>query len=211
MANPTVLERLDALLESRRYDPESDAILDALLGAIADAAERLGVVAFGTDAVPPGRALSDPSVAPSWALAHAAQYTGAILPGRSAGETEDEWLARARDAAVYPAGLKRATEEAVRRAAAPYLTGTRSVFVSYTSDPYAVVVRTITSETPDPAAVQAVLEGSYVSGGQRGAIGAHQVLIYETSDDPAFSEATLTFDAVADGVTALNVTLGDVT
>lgn len=211
MAAPTVLERLSALLESRRADAESDAILDAIIGGIADAAERLGVVAFGTDEVPVGRALSDPSVAPAWALAHAAQYTGATLPGRLEGESEADWLARARDAAVYPRGIKRGTEEAVRRAAQPLLTGTRAVFVSYTANPYEVVVRTILSETPDPAAVQAALEGSYVSGGGRGAIGAEQVLIYQTADVPAFSEATLTFDAVPDGVTALNVTREDVT
>lgn len=211
MANPTFLERLTALLESRRVDAESDLILDAIIGGIADAGDRLGVVAFGTDQIPPGRALSDPSVAPSWALAHAAQYTGAILPGRVAGETEEAWLARARDAAVYPGGIKRGTEEAVRRTAAAYLTGTKSVFVSYTEDPYEVVLRTITSETPDPDAVQLAVEGDFVSGGRRGAIGAHQKLSYVVSDVPAFSEATLTFDAVADGVTADNVTLGDVT
>lgn len=211
MAAPTVLERLTALLDSRRIDAESDLILDAIIGGIADAAERLGIVAFGTDLIPPGRALSDPSVAPSWALAHAAQYTGAILPGRAAGETEEDWLARARDAAVYPFGIKRGTEEAVRRAAAGFLTGTKTVSINYTSDPYEIVVRTIAAETPDPAAVQRAIEGDYVSGGYRGAIGAHQKLTYSTSDVPAFSEATLTFAAVPDGVTADNVTLGDVT
>lgn len=211
MANPTFLDRLNALLESRRIDEENDAILDAILGGIADAADRLGVVAFGTDAIPAERALSDPSVAPAWALAHAAQYTGAILPGRAAGESEEDWLARARDAAVYPGGIKRGTEEAVRRAAAGFLTGTKTVFISYTGDPYEIVVRTITSETPDPAAVQRAIEGDYVSGGYRGAIGAHQKLTYQTSDVPAFSEAALTFNAVPDGVTADNVTLGDVT
>lgn len=211
MANPTVLERLETLTESRRVDPENDAILDAILGGIADAAERLGVIAFGTDEIPPGRALSDPSVAPAWALAHAAQYTGAILPGRSAGESEEAWLERARSVAVYPGGIKRGTEEAVRRAAEPYLTGTKTVAISYTGNPYEIVVRTITGETPDPAAVQLALEGDFVSGGRRGAIGAQQKLTYQVSDVPAFSEATLRFNEVADGVTADNVTLGDVT
>lgn len=211
MANPSVLDRLNALLDSRRVDAESDAILDAIIGGIADAADRLGIVAFGTDTIPPGQALSDPSVAPDWALAHAAQYTGAILPGRAAGEDYDAWLARARDAAVYPGGIKRGTEEAVRRAAAGFLTGTQSVFISYTGDPYEIVVRTYTSETPDPAAVQRAIEGDFVSGGYRGAIGAHQKLTYETSDSPPFSEGTLAFNAVPDGVTAENVTIGDVT
>lgn len=211
MAAPTFAERLTALLESRRADADSDLILDAIIGGIGDAADRLGVIAFGTDEVPAGRALSDPSVAPSWALAHAAQYTGALLPGRGVLETEEAWLERARDAAVYPGGIKRGTEEAVRRTAAAYLTGTKQVVVSYTGDPYEVVVRTITGETPDPAALQLALEGSYVSGGPRGAIGAHQKLSYLTSDQPTFSEATLRFSDVPDGVTGENATLGDVT
>lgn len=214
MAVPTVTERLTSLLASRYVpgDVENNAVLDAIIGGIADAADRLSLIAFGSDTVPPGRALTDPSVAPDWALAHAAMYTGGILPGRQATELYDAWVARARAAVVYPAGIKRGTEEAVRRAAEPYLTGTKTVVISVGGgDPYQMVVRTITSETPTPALVQAAIEGSYVSGGQRGALRAEQTLSYLVSDSPTFAEGTRAMSAIANGVTALNVTRADVT
>lgn len=211
MAPPTVLERLTALLSSRYIDAVSDPLLDALLGAVADAADRLGLVAFGSDTVPPGRALDDPSVAPDWALPHAALYTsGGLLPGKKAGESQADWLARARDAAVYPLGILRGTDEAIVRVVQPLLTGTKSVFISVGGDPYHLVVRTITSETPDAAAVQAAIEGSYVSGGARGAMRAELALTYTVSDTPTFSEATRTYSAVSTTVTGTNVTRGDV-
>lgn len=212
-----VAERLRVLLDHRRIDgdDENNAILDAVCDAVGDVAERLGVVAFGDAAngVPAGRALSDPSVAPDWALPHAALYTGAIpLPGRRAGEDEAAYLARARDAAVYPIGPKRGTHEAVRRTVMPLLTGTQQVFIADDfGGPYDLLVRTIVSETPDPAAVEAALAGSYVSGGERGAIRAELLLTYVTADYPTFAEATLAFSAIPAGVTAENVTRDDVT
>jgi hypothetical protein len=210
---PTVTERLTDLLAHRRTGiTESDAILDALIGAFGDALERVGLVAFGDETVSGVRYLRDPSVAHAWALRHAAMYVGAFLPGRAAGETEEAWLARARDAAVYPLGMKRGSHEAILRAVRPLLTGSKSVFITDTGgDPYEIQVRTVTSETPDPAAVQAAIEGDYVSGGRRGAIRAELVLDYVVSDVPTFAEATLRFDEVADGVTAENVTREDVT
>lgn len=214
MAAPTVEDRLRDLLASRYIDddPENNAVLDALIGSVAEAADRLGIIAFGTDEIPPGQALSNPAVAPDWALPHAGLYTGGVMPGRLAGETDEDYLARARDALVYPLGIKRGTEEAVRRVTEPLLTGTRSVFISYSGgDPYLVAVRTITSETPDAAAVQAAIEGSYYSGGKRGAIRAELHLSYVVSDDPTFAEATLRFSDVPNGITAQNVTRDDVT
>jgi hypothetical protein len=175
----------------------------------------------GTEIVPPAetgapgdRQLTDPRVAPIWALAHAGLYTGAILPGRRAGETETAWLARARDAVVYPLGIKRGTHEAVRRAVQPLLTGTKTVVIVDQSggDPYSLLVRTITSETPDPAAVQLALEGDFVSGGHRGAIRAELKLDYVVSDEVTFAEATLRFSDLPPGtITAENVTREDVT
>jgi len=213
MAQPTVADRLSTLLASRYIDddPENNAVLDALIGAIADAAARLAVIAYGTDTIPPGDALDDPSVAPTWSLAHAGLYTGGIMPGRKAGESITTYLARARDALVYPMGIKRGTEEAVRRAAAPYLTGTKTVFISVGGSPYTLVIRTITAETPDPAALQLAITGSYVSGGARGAINAELGTTFLVSDYPPFAEGTRAMNAVANGVTALNVTRGDVT
>lgn len=210
-----VAERLSALL-AHRYngEPVNDAIVDALCGAIGDAAERLGTVGFGDPdtGAEGGSILRDPRVAPAWALQHAALYSGAMLPGRMAGEDEADYLARARDAAVYPLGILRGTHEAIRRTAEPLLTGTKSVFIADNyGDEFGILVRTIESETPDPAAVGAALAGSYVSGGQRGAIRAELLLTYLVADVVTFAEATRRFDAVAAGVTADNVTRGDVT
>lgn len=212
-----VADRLRTLLSHRRVDgdDENNAILDALCDGIGDALERLGTIAFGDPdlGIPAGRALSDPSVAPPWALPHAALYTGAVpLPGRWAGESDADYAARARDAAVYPLGPKRGTHEAVRRTAQPLLTGSKQVFIADNfGDQYGILVRTIVSETPDPAAVQAALVGSYVSGGERGAIRAELVLSYVTADYPTFAEGARRFNAVAAGITALNVTRADVT
>jgi hypothetical protein len=140
-------------------------------------------------------------------------YTGTIpLPGRSSTETDDAYLARVRQAAVYPLGPKRGTHEAIRRTVMPLLTGTQSVFIAddYGGD-YDVLIRTITSETPDPAAVATAITGGYVSGGPRGAIRAELIVTYLTADSVTFAEATRRLNAVAAGVTTTNVTRGDVT
>lgn len=210
------LVRLTDLLEHRRIDPESDAILDAIIGALGDAMERESVVAYGDEDLdppcPPGRALQDPAVAPLWALAHAALYVGARLPGRLPGESDAAYTARARDAVVYPIGIKRGSHEAVRRAVQPLLTGTKFVGITDQAggDPYALTVRTITSETPNPTLVQKVIEGDYVSGGVRGSIRAELKLTYIVSASVAFAEATKRWNAVAGTVTFANVQTGDV-
>lgn len=212
-----VADRLRVLLAHRYVDgdTENNAILDAVTDAIGDVAERIGTIAFGDPAngIPAGRVLDDPSVAPLWALPHSALYTGAIpLPGRNAGETDAAYLARARDAAVYPLGIKRGSHEAVRRAVQPLLTGLKQVFIAdnYGAD-YGILVRTVLAETPDPTAVRKALEGDYVSGGARGAIRAELLLTYLTADVVTFAEATRRFTEVAGTVTAENVLREDVT
>lgn len=212
------LEHLMALMEHRQIDATSDTIMQAILEAIAiDAMERLSVIAYGDpDAdppVPPGKALNDPQVAPLWALAHAALYVGARMPGRLPGETDEAYTARARDAVIFPIGIKRGSHEAVRRSISPFLTGTKTISITDQAggDPYALQVRTITAETPDPAAVQKALEGDYVSGGVRGAIRAELKLTYIVSPSVTWAEGTRAFNAVAGTVTFANVTYGDVT
>jgi hypothetical protein len=210
-----VSERMKALL-AHRYtgDPVNDAILDGICEGIAGAMDRLGLIAFGDPdtGVEGSRVLTDPRVAPLWALPHAAQYTGAEMPGRMAGEAEDAYLARARDAVAYPLGIKRGTHEAIRRTAQPLLEGTKNVFIADNyGDEYGILVRTIESETPDPAGMELALAGDYVSGGQRGAIRAELLLTYLTADVVTFAEATLHFSDLPDSVTAENVIREDVT
>lgn len=202
----------NSISQTPHFPPSSDQILEAIIGGIADGAERLGIVAFGNTDVPVGRALTDPSVAPDWALPHAALYTsGGLLPGKKAGEADADWLARARDAAVYPLGIKAGTNEAIVRTVQPLLTGTKTVFITVGADPYTVVVRTLPAETPDQAAVAAAITGSFVSGGFRGALRAELALDYTVSNSPEFSEATRTFTTVTATATSTNVTRTDVT
>lgn len=237
-----VADLFASLLEHRKVDGDAvnNAIVDALALALADAFERLGAIAFGieaqpgydmsgtygegtyglalyapvpdTDAVDGSRVLRDPSVAPLWALAHAAMYVGAKLPGRMPGESDYDYLMRARDVAAYPFGIRRGTHEAVRRAIKAHLTGTQTVIIedNYGS-PYDIYVRTQADETPDPVLVQRLLEGDFVSGGQPGAIRAELSLTYVTADYPAWPEGERAWDAVADGVTWSNVHREDIT
>lgn len=202
-------------LKHRRIDGdlENNAILDALVGALADTFDRIGLIGFGDPAsgVRGDQVLTDPSVAPPWALAHAALYTGALLPPRRVGESEPDYLVRARDAAVYPLGIRRGTHQAVRRAIQPELTGTRSVFIGKGTGVYDLYVRTLASETPDPDLVERLLEGDFVSGGARGAIRAELALEYEATDAVSWAEATLSWSEVADGVVWSTATVDDLT
>jgi hypothetical protein len=214
----TLAERILALLAHRYLedDPESNELLEGLVGGIADAAEQLGVIAYGDDAagIPPGAALTDPAVAPAWALPHAALYTGGEMPARMPGEAEAAWLERARAAVVFPAGIRRGSHTAVRLAAAPHLTGTRTVFIlDRVGNPYELVVRVRASEAADPDAVRLAIEGSYVSGGPRGAIRAELELVLIVSDGPIWQEAGagVRWIDLAPGVTAQTVELADIT
>lgn len=209
-------DRFAELLAHRRIedDAENNAIVDALALAFADAFDRLGLVAFGDPEadLDGGRIVTDPEVAPLWALPHAALYTGAALPTRLADEDDASYTARARDAAVYPLGIRRGTHEAIRRRIQPYLEGAKTVFIADAySGPYRIFVRTLIGETPDPALVEKVLVGDYVSGGEPGAIRAELVATYVAADYVAWPEATLRWTDVADGVTWANATREDLT
>lgn len=208
----TVTDRLLTLLEHRRgTDPTSDTLLEAIMSAIADALDRLALVAYGDpdQAIAPGAALNDPAVAPAWALAHAALYTGGTLPARTVGETDTAWLARARHAVVYPTGIRRGSHTAIRLAVEPLLTGTKSVSIlDDVGGPYDLTVRTRTSETPDAAAARAAIEGSQVSGGRPGAIRAELKLVHVTSEDPLINEITRKINLITDPID--NMTLAGV-
>jgi hypothetical protein len=210
----TVADRILALLEHRRVDPESDQLLEALIGGLAVAFDRAGLVAYGDETIPAGAALTDPGVAPLWALPHAALYTGGTLPPRLPDETDPDYLARARADVVFPRGMRRGSHAAVRTAAEPHLTGSKTVvIVDDQGGPYDLTVRTRTSETPDPAAARRAIEGSHVSGGPVGAIRAELVLNHIVSDDVIWDEVRddLTWDEIDPALTWDDVTAADVT
>jgi hypothetical protein len=202
----TAGERILALLDHRRVDPESDAILEALAGALGEPFERVALVAYGDEeaGIPAGRVLDDPAVAPDWALPHAGLYTGGTMPPRLDGESETDYLARARDALVYPHGIRRGTHAAIKLAGAPFLTGTKSIAVlDDVGGPYDLTVRTRTSETPDPAAFRRAIEGSIVSGGAKGAIRAELVLLHVVSEDPLINEIHRSIDLITEPIDAM--------
>lgn len=124
-----VADRAMTLLDYLRIDEESDAILEGLARGVLDPAERLSLVAHGDDTHGAWAVLTDPQVAPLWALPHAAQWTGGKMPGRIAGESDEDYLARARAAVVRPVGMLRGSAGSLITAAQPYLTGTRRVRV----------------------------------------------------------------------------------
>lgn len=131
-------------------------IVDALAHGIAEQLERLHLIAYGdgTDSMPPWAALTDPRVAPIWALPHAAMWCGGELPPRRPGESDEDYHARAQYTIVYPRGMRRGSIGVLRRAVEETLTGTRTVIVHERAagDLHAVVVQTYDHETPDPAA-----------------------------------------------------------
>lgn len=145
-------------------DQDHDRLLGALIDGIAEGIQRPQDVGYGTDLVSGDRVLTDPRVAPAWALPHAALYTGGVMPPRPAGMTDAAYEAYAREAVVQPFGALRGSAEALRIIARQYLTGDRDVTVleRYQDDPYVTVIVTRPAETPDPAALEAAVNDSAV-------------------------------------------------
>lgn len=124
-------DRAVGLLEYLRVDPISDALLEGLVRGLLDPAERLSLVAHGDGgAIAPWQIITDPSVAQLWSLPHASQWTGGVPPRRAAGETDDDYLARARAEVVSPRGMRRGSSPALAATAQPYLTGTKTVRIA---------------------------------------------------------------------------------
>jgi hypothetical protein len=128
-----------------------------LCEALARMLQQVADVWDPPDPLPPGAPLMDPELAPDWALPWVAQLVGVQLP---AGASPDQ--GRALIAGV--SGFKRGTPAALRAVAAMYLTGDKTVYFRE-RDPsgganyaYTLEVVTLTSETPDPAAVLAALK-----------------------------------------------------
>lgn len=198
------------LLAHRKIDEddENNAIVDAFADALGDSFETLVSIAYGNEegTTRPLQTLRDPSVADLDLLPHAALYTGALLPARNAGESDEDYLERARAAASALRNV--GSYQAIRETAEPLLTGTKNVYVMVDPlDPYTVLVRTRVAETPDPAAVEAAIEGDYVSGGRRGVLRAELGLNYAAADGVSWNETTITWGAVSDDTTWATATV----
>lgn len=142
-------------------DSESNALLDALVRGWMTGSEPLGLIAYGDETRRPWQVLTDPAAAELWSLPHASQYTGGTLPARLPGETDIDYLVRARSAALSPAGMYRGAQRAITEAVRPHLTGQRRVVVipAPGGDIWSVIVITYLAETPDQDAVIEAIEG----------------------------------------------------
>jgi len=131
-----------------------------LVSAIGVPFQAIVDVVYEADDGTPGYAiLMDADTCPTWALPWLAQFRGVRLPPIAVGELEaDYWLAM-RERIKRADGQNRGSVDALVAAAQRFLTGTKSVYVTerWGTDPYALHVNTVVSETPDPAAVLAAL------------------------------------------------------
>lgn len=161
-------DRAVNLLSYLLIDDESDALLEGLVRGLLAPADDLSLVAHGDgDTIGPWQAITDPAVAPLWALPAAAQWTGGIMPARLPGETDDVYLARARAAVVHPNGMLRGSARSLTLVTQAYLTGTKRVNVlnQLGGDVWAVGVEVLASElTVDEAVLTAALNDNSIIG-----------------------------------------------
>jgi len=125
-----------------------------LSGALAAALERTAEI-YDPEEGLPGSPLVDVDRCPDWALPWLAALVGVTLPTGIDAATMREGIRSV-------AGWKRGTPAALRAAAGLHLTGDKTVYFRERDPtggdpPYCVEVVTLTSETPDPAAVEAAL------------------------------------------------------
>ena len=114
--------------------------------------DQVGAVFDPDGDVPPGAPLLDPALCPDFALPWLAQIVGVQLP---AGLPASDWRELIAQLGRYHTG----TPAALASAAAFALTGTKTVYFRerYGGDAYVLEIVTLSSETPDPAAVLALL------------------------------------------------------
>lgn len=123
-----------------------------LCEALSRAFLQLQEVFDPADDVPPVAPLLNVDLCPDWALPWLAQMTGVTLP---VGLTP----AQQRNAIRNVQGFRRGTRQAMIDAVSVLLTGARTLYFRerLAGDAYALEVVTITSQTPDSAAVQRAL------------------------------------------------------
>jgi hypothetical protein len=138
----------------------------------------------------------DEDDAPDWTLPRTSRYAGYSIPSGEAPATT-----RLR---LRPDSNKKATTAAMVAAVKPLLAGDDPAVRVIERDPtaYQHTLITLTSQTPDPDAVEAVLADPKIK-----AVGHWWTLV--VSDSPLINEGTLTIDAVPETIDA--AVLGDIT
>ena len=191
----TLTERAQRQLEPYQ-DSDPQGILNALTAAFMAPLE-LCDVARETDTHIGWGAVWDPDVCPAILLPWLALTSGdRLLPS----DTEQQQ----RERISNPSNFYRGSTEAIKGEIRPVLTGNQTVIIQdfVGGDEFAVTIITRTTETPDPAAVEAATKRQ---------LAPWLDATYVVTDDVIWAEATLTWSAVADGVTWDNVELADVT
>lgn len=176
----------DALKPYQDTDGDDTVLLGmcaAAAAVLARPVEALRHDEFGTG----GRRMHDPDRAPAWALPWLAQHVSiATLPSSL---TEAQQRAMIRDAP----GMRRGTPASMVAAAAPYLTGNKTVvLIERDGGPYKLTVVTRTSETPDSTTVLNALTAAKPAGID---------LTYTVADGQVWDEVTTHWDDVPAGVT----------
>lgn len=187
-------------------DPENDRLLVAWTAALVSCLERLGVVAYGDPGagVDPRRVLRDPRVAPAWALPSAAQWTGGSVPERLPGETDEQYLDRARTVVVRPKGMLRGGQRSLVDVVVPLLSGpveqrVVQVVERFGGDPWETRVLTREAQTPSvPAVLAACNADDVVVAGER--------VSHGFADAARVDEMTRRIDQLAGDIDTLTVT-----
>lgn len=186
-----------------------DRLLQTLTAAFlsGESAERLSLIAHGDgDQLAPWQILTDPTVAPLWALPYAAQYTGGIMPVRRAGESDDAYTERARAEIVHPRGMLRGGPTSLEVIARAFLTEPQTIRVVQMPDGdlWSAEVLVEAAQVTDLTALEQALNDPV-------SLPAGFKITVSTSIGPLIDEANLLIGDVADGVTIDGATLADVT
>lgn len=148
-----------------QVDDTSDTLLFALVQALLDPAVELSLVAHGDGvSTTSWQALTDPLVAPLNELPYTAQWMGAVMPDRLAGESDDSYTARARAALIRPLGMRRGSAEALTHVALAYLTGAQvcKIVQNAGGNPWQVAVGVFDDQVTDFDGLTAALNDNRV-------------------------------------------------
>jgi len=167
---PEVSSLTEDLYTSLGWHTEQDETYDwallkfcaAWVGTLIDPVYELA--REGDNGESPWISLFDPANCPADTLPYLAQFVGCIITPEM---TEEQVRAEI----TAPSGWKRGREDVLRIVAARNLTGTKRLYIRpRTPEPGAHYIRTLLSETPDPAQTEATI---------RAALPAWELLNYE--------------------------------
>lgn len=171
------------------------------LGALGAMAQPLDdIVRQRDDGMDGLTAFMDPDLTPDWALPWLAMVAGVQLSIELDPTQQRETI---KQSPAKDRGKRSAIVGAARR----YTTDPANAYVfieeQYEGDPYRILVKTLTSQTPDPAAVARAVTADDTAP-------AGVLFDVVTDDSELWEEATLTWDAVGAGVTWDTASIGNV-